>query len=140
MRKTNLSAPKQPPTHPVGSARRIRNKFGNEVVVRSASERFNDNVMIDAAESECWIWIGSCHEGRYMFTVDCGQAGDGARPTRVTMSAHRFAWLNDGRDLPENMTPRPTCGNPVCVNPDHQTLKFAANAEAVSAAIREGWQ
>jgi hypothetical protein len=58
----------------------------------------------------CWIWTG-----RKNGAGCCKYYGH-------ETSAHRVAWILIGREIPDGMNVARTCGNVLCVNPDHCEL------------------
>jgi len=66
-------------------------------------------------ESECWPWLGGVTGSGYgMFTHLPRKNG---RMTQTT--AHRYAWLSSGGDIPDGWHIDHLCRNTVCVNPAH---------------------
>lgn len=62
--------------------------------------------------SSCWLWKGAV-------------SGDGS-PLYITRgvgkSARRVVFERDVRELPKDMTVKPKCCQPLCVNPYHQKV------------------
>lgn len=91
----------------------------------SLIERIRAKCIDDAG---CWLWQGTtsasgmprmCYEGKPDQIV------------RRLIERHRT-----GQPIPPGVVVSPTCGNPMCVNPDH--LKARTIAEARAAAAERG--
>lgn len=89
------------------------------------SERFWS--LVAPGKKGCQLWEGPKGQGKGIFHwFEAWGLGDNVR--RVSQTASRFAYedkkarLATFYDAPcENL--RPTCGNPLCVNPEHQVLE-----------------
>ena len=57
----------------------------------------------------CWLWTGSIRTDGY------GQFWNGQR----NVKAHRFAYEDRGREIPDGLELDHLCRNRACVNPDH---------------------
>ena len=85
-------------------------------------ERFLSKVQIVNA---CWIWTGATGGGRYGY----GQAQWQGYRT----GAHRVSWLLWRGELEEGQEVDHTCGNRLCVNPDHLQLVTHAQNKQLEA-------
>jgi len=64
-------------------------------------------------ESGCWVWRGQVSNsgyGRMMFLNENG---------RTMESAHRASYITFVSKLPDGVLVRQTCGNRLCINPEH---------------------
>ena len=67
--------------------------------------------------SECWQWVGQISNsgyGKIMVKL--------ADEQPETLSADHVSYLAFVGDIPEGMLTRNTCGNRLCVNPEHLEL------------------
>lgn len=75
--------------------------------------------VLKAGPDECWPWSGKPNNLGY------GQA----RAAGITESAHRFAVIFDGRQIPDDMVVDHICRNRICCNPKHlRVVDQATNA------------
>ena len=64
-------------------------------------------------DSGCWLWRGQISNsgyGRIMFSSETGRAME---------SAHRASYLTFVGPIPNGTFIRQSCGNRLCINPDH---------------------
>ena len=70
------------------------------------------------APGGCWLWTGARRKARN------GTNSDGMfqmrQETARSYHAHRIAWILSGRKLEKGKMLYSTCGNSLCVNPDHR--------------------
>ena len=69
-------------------------------------------------DSGCWLWRGQISNsgyGRIMMSEPEG---------RRMESAHRASYLTFVGPIPEGSLVHQTCGNRLCVNPEHLQLQF----------------
>jgi hypothetical protein len=98
------------PDHHVGADRR----GGPINLARTAEKRFE--AMVEKGP-DCWQWIGSTTGGGYgQFSAPVPGGG------RRMIPAHRYAWEEAFGAIPAGADVVPTCGNRVCVRPDHLRL------------------
>lgn len=99
-------------------------KHGDPTAVRravglTASERFWQYV---SKGETCWLWTGATSKGYGLFAVQ-------AAGRRVTMQAHRFAYMDVVGPIPEGMQLDHECMVRACVRPDHlQVVDNRTNA------------
>jgi len=79
------------------------------------AREYFDKKIGQADRSKCWVWQGPCSERMLnkrslLNPIACV---DGER-----LSARTLSWIVDG-GLPSDGPFRTTCGNGLCVNPDH---------------------
>lgn len=78
----------------------------------SAIDRLLSNIKV---QGDCWIWQAS-RRGQYGAFFAWGKR----------MGAHQFSWRwykNDSQEIPPKMEVTHSCDTPLCVNPDHLSLK-----------------
>lgn len=64
-------------------------------------------------EGDCWVWTGGRNNGK-------GQFSERVEERRVRTPAHVAVWLAMGRTLDANAVLLSTCGNALCVRPEHR--------------------
>lgn len=72
----------------------------------------------------CWLWRGKKRGGLSLFRF-----GERSLP------ANHIAWEKYRGELPAGHVVYPLCGEPSCVNPDHQKLSRFETEEEVDGAI-----
>jgi hypothetical protein len=82
-------------------------------------ERFKSK--INKLENGCWRWKGPRNHKRGEFSIKAiGKQGN------TNIPAHRFAWFESRGYMPDGQVTQ-TCGNTLCVNPNHLVLKTHEN-------------
>lgn len=84
-------------------------------------ERFKSK--INKLENGCWRWKGARGNHRGKFSIKAV-----GRDHNVNIPAHRFAWFESRGFLPDGQVVQ-TCGNTLCVNPNHLLLKKSQNPQ-----------
>ena len=69
-------------------------------------------------DSGCWLWRGQISNSGYGRIMMSGPEG------RRMESAHRASYLTFVGPIPEGGLVHQTCGNRLCVNPEHLQLQF----------------
>jgi hypothetical protein len=69
-----------------------------------------------APDSGCWLWRGQISNTGYGRMMYSGERG------RVMESAHRASYLAFVGPIPAGFFVRQSCGNRLCVNPEHLEL------------------
>lgn len=91
-------------------------------IIGDDQKRFMSNVDIDL-ETDCWNWIGNLK--------------DGCKPRFVlnnkSIMAQRYAYLMSYGHLPEGVSIKRTCGNRLCVNPDHLQADYVEYERRINA-------
>ena len=75
-------------------------------------KRLLDSVVSDP-DSGCWLWRGQISNSGYGRIMLSGADG------RAMESAHRASYLTFVGPIPEGTIIRQSCGNRLCVNPEH---------------------
>jgi hypothetical protein len=75
--------------------------------------RLMGNLEIDPV-GKCWLWTGGVASTGYPRTTINGR--------KRIVNRVLFKLLNPAIDI-EDLSVRPACNNPICVNPDHQRLR-----------------
>jgi hypothetical protein len=93
-------------------------QYTNPETIHRLPARFWSKVMIPegtpaVVSRRCWLWTGP------MFGSAAGQFTVG----RKTLRAHRVAYMLSLGPIPEGAHVIRRCGDPLCVNPSHLTLK-----------------
>lgn len=60
---------------------------------------------------ECIVWVGRTHSGTGRPIWQYGG--------RNAVSARRWLWQDEGRELPDGCYLKPGCGHEMCINPAH---------------------
>lgn len=74
-------------------------------------------------ETGCWLWRGQISNSGYGRIMLSGPQG------RRMESAHRASYQLLVGAIPEGALVRHTCGNRLCVNPDHLELQFETQGQ-----------
>lgn len=83
----------------------------------SVADRFWSKVDRTAGAEGCWLWLAKVNWRGY---------GEFRGGEGVSMSAHRWAVLSDGRDIPDGYHVDHLCRVKTCVNPRHLEVVTAA--------------
>jgi HNH endonuclease len=97
----------------------VDRKFGATNLARTPVKRFEAMVR---KGPQCWDWIGSTVDGYGQFGFQVPGGG------RQMIPAHRFAWATVNGVIPDKADVLHTCGNRVCVRPDHLVLWHPSEA------------
>lgn len=84
-------------------------------------QRLLDSVVSDP-DSGCWLWRGQISNSGYGRIMLSGADG------RAMESAHRASYLTFVGPIPDGTFVRQSCGNRLCINPEHLEVleeKFA---------------
>lgn len=73
-------------------------------------------MIVDTA-SQCWEWQGQISNSGRGRTMIQGESG-----TTRTVSAEDASYIAFFGEIPANMLVQQTCGNRLCINPEHLTL------------------
>ena len=69
-------------------------------------------------ESECWVWLGQiANSGRGRITIR-----DSASQSNKVVSVETASYIAFLGDIPEGKLVKQSCGNRLCVKPDHLEL------------------
>lgn len=69
--------------------------------------------------AECWNWTGGKNiDGHGWFMIEHGRC----MHVRAGLQVRRVAWALVNGTIPDKTKVFNRCGNPLCVNPEHQTL------------------
>ena len=66
----------------------------------------------------CWLWNGV----RGLDGI-CGLHFDVVDGKKVIMTAHRYMWILKHGEIPDDVVVRQSCGNGLCVNPEHLEVR-----------------
>lgn len=94
-------------------------------------QRLLGSAAIDPA-SGCWLWRGQISNSGYGRTMFSGADGRGME------SAHRASYLTFVGPIPDGTFVRQSCGNRLCINPEHLEVleeKFAHQQPPAPRAV-----
>lgn len=96
----------------------------NEPCYGSLQERFNSKFNID--DDNCWLWTGSLDKDGYGFLMYEGKA----------IKAHRYAFILNRGEIPEDLQICHSCDIRNCVNPNH--LFLGTQKDNMQDAMKKG--
>ena len=96
-------------------AKRRKNKG---ICVNSRDSKASFWRKVKKSEGGCWLWKGI----RGLDGI-CGLHFDVVDGKKVIMTAHRYMWILKHGEIPDDVVVRQSCGNGLCVNPEHLEVR-----------------